>query len=308
MQKILGLVGSMLFSAVLIAQSECPDPSQFCGLGTSWDDSTQTCVVTKPADTNFDGCVQLNDLLDVLSEYGYLDAIGVCGGSCMLDVDGDGVCDDVDPCIGIEDALGECNGGCLADEDLDGICDDIDNCIGVVDTCGFCNGQNVCQLLSESDNILVFPTDTHVLFQIQDSDTIHVQSDFVATIYLVGGEVEPLAAAEVAAVEVAAAGGVLVLDTLLMAGEYVAIVGAGGEAGGSSGSNGGDTEFLGTSALGGGGGGGCWSSQSGAGNVNGQSGSERRGWRRVYRMEFLVVDQGFKASTVEMVTVVTALV
>ena len=29
-----------------------------------------------------------------------LDALGVCGGDCMADADGDGVCDDVDTCVG----------------------------------------------------------------------------------------------------------------------------------------------------------------------------------------------------------------
>lgn len=52
------------------AQADCPDPALFCGEGTSWDEPTQTCVVTQPSDSNFDGCVQLNDLLDLLSVYG----------------------------------------------------------------------------------------------------------------------------------------------------------------------------------------------------------------------------------------------
>jgi uncharacterized protein (TIGR02145 family) len=41
-----------------------------CGPGTIWEEETQTCIVAYPADTNFDGCVQLDDLLDVLSAYG----------------------------------------------------------------------------------------------------------------------------------------------------------------------------------------------------------------------------------------------
>ena len=41
-----------------------------CGLGTIWDEQTQACIVAYPADINFDGCVQLNDLLDLLSSYG----------------------------------------------------------------------------------------------------------------------------------------------------------------------------------------------------------------------------------------------
>ena len=42
-------------------------------------------------------------------------------------------------CI-FEDALGVCGGSCLADEDEDGICDDVDECVGELDDCGVCNG------------------------------------------------------------------------------------------------------------------------------------------------------------------------
>lgn len=52
-----------------------------------------------------------------------LDALGVCGGSCGADLDADGICDDVDDCVGQPDALGVCNGDCQFDVDGDGICD-----------------------------------------------------------------------------------------------------------------------------------------------------------------------------------------
>ncbi|MGB1636867.1 MAG: T9SS type A sorting domain-containing protein, partial [Flavobacteriales bacterium] len=87
-----------------------------------------------------------------------LDALGVCGGDCVADADNDGVCDDVDDCVGAYDAcgvcngpgaiyecgcseipegdcdcdgnqldaLGECGGDCEADENQNGICDDED--------------------------------------------------------------------------------------------------------------------------------------------------------------------------------------
>ena len=69
-----------------------------------------------------------------------LDALGVCGGDCAADADSDGICDDVDPCVGELDAIGVCNGDCTADADNDGICDDVDPCVGTVDACGVCNG------------------------------------------------------------------------------------------------------------------------------------------------------------------------
>ena len=70
-----------------------------------------------------------------------LDAIGHCGGDCQEDLDQDGVCDSVDPCVGAFDALGDCNGNCSADFDNDGICDDIDPCVGAYDALGDCNGD-----------------------------------------------------------------------------------------------------------------------------------------------------------------------
>ena len=84
-----------------------------------------------------------------------LDALGVCGGACTADADEDGICDDVDDCVGNYDDLacngpgsiyecgcsdidegaatamatsstpGVCGGACTVDADGDGICDDV---------------------------------------------------------------------------------------------------------------------------------------------------------------------------------------
>jgi hypothetical protein len=117
------------------------------------------------------GCSDLPPA-DCDCEGNVLDALGECGGTCPADADGDGVCDDVDSCVGTVDAcgvcngpgaiyscgcfeqpaedcdcdgnqadvLGECGGTCEADEDGDGICDDVDPCVGTLDSCGVCNG------------------------------------------------------------------------------------------------------------------------------------------------------------------------
>ena len=45
-------------------------PECYCGPGTLWNNESEQCVVANPADINLDGCVQLNDLLDLLSAYG----------------------------------------------------------------------------------------------------------------------------------------------------------------------------------------------------------------------------------------------
>ena len=55
-----------------------------------------------------------------------IDAIGICGGTCPADADNDGICDDVDDCVGAYDAIGVCNGSCEEDLNGNGICDDVD--------------------------------------------------------------------------------------------------------------------------------------------------------------------------------------
>ena len=116
------------------------------------------------------------------------DAAGDCGGACASDADNDGICDDVDDCVGVidncgvcagpgdiydcgctglpegdcdcdgstTDALGVCGGDCSADIDDDGVCDDIDECVGALDACGVCNGPGEtlacgCEGLPEGD-------------------------------------------------------------------------------------------------------------------------------------------------------------
>ena len=119
-----------------------------------------------------------------------LDALGVCGGDCAADVDADGICDDIDDCVGELDscgvcngpgaiyecgcadisegdcdcdgnqldALGECGGNCEADADDDGICDDVDDCVGELDACGVCNGQ----VRSSRADVQAFPKATAI--------------------------------------------------------------------------------------------------------------------------------------------------
>ncbi len=70
-----------------------------------------------------------------------LDALGDCGGDCAADLDGNGVCDAVDPCIGYYDFCGVCNGpgpiyecGCV--EFPVGACDCAGNVYDVIGVCG----------------------------------------------------------------------------------------------------------------------------------------------------------------------------
>ena len=59
----------------------CAVASTFCGIGTIWDAQAQRCIGDGSGDINLDGCVQLGDLLDLLSAYG---SCWDCGGDCSL--------------------------------------------------------------------------------------------------------------------------------------------------------------------------------------------------------------------------------
>ena len=97
-------------------------------LGEGLDGSTATY--------NVGGCIggctdstACNYDADAVLDYDDGSCIGIAEGAC--DCDGN-----------IEDALGECGGPCAADADADGICDDVDDCVGEFDACGVCNGDN----------------------------------------------------------------------------------------------------------------------------------------------------------------------
>ena len=164
----------------LIYQCGCANiPAGDCDCNGNQTDAIGVCGGTCEADTNSNG---ICDVLEELLEYAgctdtlacnyvvcattddssclYSDALGVCGGDCAADTDGDGICDDaeVDGCTNsfacnfnpaatdddgsclTTDVLGVCGGDCTADADGDGLCDDTDSCVGTLDACGICNG------------------------------------------------------------------------------------------------------------------------------------------------------------------------
>ena len=53
----------------------CEIPAAHCGEGTFWDAESQSCVIANPSDTDFDGCVSMTDLLDLLSVFGTCNVI-----------------------------------------------------------------------------------------------------------------------------------------------------------------------------------------------------------------------------------------
>ena len=134
-------------------------PEGDCDCNGNQLDALDVCGGTCTADADNDGiCDDVDDCVGTVDECGVcngpgipagdcdcngnqLDALDICGGDCTADADSDGVCDDVDDCVGTEDALGVCNGDCTADADQDGICDDVDDCVGQLDALGVCNGD-----------------------------------------------------------------------------------------------------------------------------------------------------------------------
>lgn len=79
--------------------------SEFCLDGTVWNEQQGGCVPEVfvcgfDSDLDGDGSVGSSDLLQLLSEFGYL----------VPDADADGLCDEVDDCIGAYDECGVCNG------------------------------------------------------------------------------------------------------------------------------------------------------------------------------------------------------
>ena len=114
-----------------IADGECDcDGNVLDALGICGGDCT--------ADLDADGIC--DDADDCVGAY---DECGVCNGDgaiyeCGCSDIPEGDCD----CDGNQlDALGVCGGNCIADADGDGICDDADDCVGAYDECGVCNGD-----------------------------------------------------------------------------------------------------------------------------------------------------------------------
>ncbi|MCH1576383.1 MAG: hypothetical protein L7S67_08925, partial [Flavobacteriales bacterium] len=112
-------------------------PTEDCDCDGNQLDALGVCGGACEADADSDGiCDNEDDCV------GTLDECGVCNGpgaieACGCDGFPAGACD----CEGnVLDAVGVCGGDCEADADSDGVCDDVDDCIGDLDACGICNG------------------------------------------------------------------------------------------------------------------------------------------------------------------------
>ena len=68
--KYLLTLAALAFATACFGQESCPELWTACGEGTVWDEVSQTCVVANVSDTDFDGCVGINDFLIHLSNFG----------------------------------------------------------------------------------------------------------------------------------------------------------------------------------------------------------------------------------------------
>ena len=106
--------------------------------GTSWQLVLPRVGCTLPEACNYDAEAHVLDEDKCVMP----DECGVCDGpgaveECGCSAIPEGACD----CEGnVLDALGVCGGGCAADADGDGICDDGEGCPEDADECGVCNG------------------------------------------------------------------------------------------------------------------------------------------------------------------------
>ena len=113
-------------------------PAGDCDCNGNQLDALGVCGGSCMMDADADGiCDDVDDCV------GSLDACGICNGPGAIYACG---CSDIPAgdcdCDGNQlDALGNCGGGCAADMDADGICDDVDPCVGQLDECGVCNGD-----------------------------------------------------------------------------------------------------------------------------------------------------------------------
>ena len=123
-------------------QPGCPDP--------------EACNYNEFGYINWSGCI-------------YPNGVAACDGTCPdgLDGDGDGICDDVDNCIGVEDECGVCNGpGAIYECGCNDLGENECDCFGSeLDALGVCGGDCLadingdgecdCELYVEDEPILV---------------------------------------------------------------------------------------------------------------------------------------------------------
>jgi hypothetical protein len=152
----------------------------FSLLGASIPASVEPLVLTNCSYTALadEACI-INEILSLTAnDIGFYEInIGECAALTCDDVDADGVCDDVDDCVGEYDECGACNGGGIANGACD--CDgNVEDCAGecgggaVEDECGECGGDGSYCVVH-----------THLSLELDESGDIAVMYDSDAAIY-----------------------------------------------------------------------------------------------------------------------------
>ena len=129
-------------NGAVLEMSSCMDEAA-CNFNTDSNepcrylDAVGECGGVCSEDVDEDGICDVID--DCIGEY---DACGRCNGPGPVYECG---CTSIEPgkcnCLGdVLDVLGKCGGTCVKDDDGDGVCDDLDECVGELDECGICNG------------------------------------------------------------------------------------------------------------------------------------------------------------------------
>ena len=132
-----------------------------------------------PYDGNDDGMVNISDLLDLLALFGDfdtdVDGVWDSADDCVDPEACNYTANPTEPCLYI-DALDVCGGACEGDEDGDGICDDVDTCVGTLDECGVCNGPGpteivIDEIITTYDSIFL-PVDEEWFVFAAEVDTV----------------------------------------------------------------------------------------------------------------------------------------
>ena len=124
MRRFFFLFTVMCFGGALSAQttpSDCPNVHDSNGNNTiDIQDFLSLLGVFQDVDVDYDGIWDSEDdctdseacnfSADPTEPCAYTDVLGICGGGCEGDGDGDGICDNVDTCVGELDECGVCNG------------------------------------------------------------------------------------------------------------------------------------------------------------------------------------------------------
>ena len=113
----------------------CTNNCEYCKEGTRWDNEMGSCVVSVLFDVNWDGCVQLNDLLAFLTAYGACPSNGA------------------NACVGANHPCQACGEGTTWSDEADGCVvavasdADWDGCVQLVDLLSFLTRYGLCTVV-----------------------------------------------------------------------------------------------------------------------------------------------------------------